>query len=187
MRTFVLILVAAAAFAQDAGWVRMWTEAQRARPAEIRSSARIAPDGEPGIPLVIRGRVFDEKGKAPLANVVVFAYQTDRTGVYNARGVDGWRLRGWARTDAQGWFTFRTIRPGSYPQGRTPAHVHFTIEGPGAPRQWTEDLRFAGDPFLSAREARTAGDPFGGVRPVTVRDGIQHVEIRLRVDPSSRF
>jgi protocatechuate 3,4-dioxygenase beta subunit len=42
--------------------------------------------------------------------VIVFAYQTDHTGVYNRRGADGWRLHGGARTDAEGRFELHTIR-----------------------------------------------------------------------------
>jgi len=172
--------------AQDAGWVADWERAQEGRPANLESVARIAPAEEPGTPLVIHGRVVDAEGE-PAPGVVVFAYHTDRTGVYHEPGRAGWRLRGWARTDARGTFELRTVRPGSYPGSRIPAHVHLTIEGPDLPRRWTEELRFADDPFVSEASRKEADDAFGSVRAVTVRDGVQHVDFAIRVEDHGTF
>lgn len=184
-----LLLCASAACAQDPEWVRTWEEAQKGRPRMIESVSRIAPAGEPGTALTVRGRVFRGDGTTPAPNVVVFAYQTDASGVYNTAGAAGWRLRGWARSGADGRFELHTIRPGSYPDGRVPAHVHVTIDGPGVPRQWTPELRFADDPFVSAREKEQsdAAGPFGGVRPVTKRGRAQLVEYNVRITGEGRF
>lgn len=113
--------------AQDVEYQRALERAQQARPANLSPTARIAPTSEPGDPLIIRGRVVTPGG-SPAANTVVFAYQTDKDGLYDRRenGPHSWRLRGWARTDASGQFTFETIRPGSYPNSNNPPHVHFT-------------------------------------------------------------
>lgn len=177
-----VICVAASAAAQDVEWVRMWEAAQRQRPTTFGSVARIAPANEPGTPLVVHGRILQSDGASPAAGVIVFAYQTDIAGVYNHRNAPGWRLRGWARTDAEGRFEFRTIRPASYPNGRIPAHIHLTIEGPSLPRRWTHELRFADDPFLSDREKREPG-----VVRVTTRGGVQHVEFQARITNDGRF
>lgn len=181
MKTSVaaIVLFASTALAQDREWVRDWESAQRQRPATIGSSVRIAPAGEPGTPMVVRGRVLQPDGK-PAPGVIVFAYQTDRTGVYNAAGRRGWRLQGWARTDARGRFELHTIRPGSYPGSRNPAHIHVTIEGPGLPRRWSEEIQFADDPLI-----RDKGRP--GVLPVTTRGGTQYVDYTIRIAESGRF
>lgn len=180
------LLAASCAQAQDADWLRMWEAAQRQRPRTISSTARIAPAKEPGTPLVIHGRVFQHDGKTPARDVIVFAYQTDNRGEYG----DGlWRLHGWVRSDAEGRFTFETIRPASYPSSRNPAHVHLTIEGPNLPRRWTSELQFLDDPFVSAaqkRESEAAG-VFGGVRPVTTRGGTQHMDFNIRISDEGRF
>ncbi len=113
-----------------------------------------------------------------LEGVIVFAYHTDRTGVYNRPGVRDWRLKGWAKTDEQGRFEFRAIRPGSYPGLRPPpAHIHVTIDGPGLPRRWTEEIEFADDPLLADK---------AHALPVTTRNGVQHVNYTIRVKETGK-
>lgn len=180
---FLAILLAFAAYAQvDQMWLRHWEDAQRGRPASIASVGRIAPMNERGTPLVVHGRVLQSDGVKPAAGVIVFAYQTDATGVYNVRGVSGYRLRGWAKSDAQGRFEFQTIRPASYPTGRNPAHIHITIEGPGLQRRWTKDVMFLDDPFVND-DPRAKAD----ARPVTTRGGVQHVDYTIRIADTGKF
>ncbi|HEX8255416.1 MAG TPA: hypothetical protein VF846_19910 [Thermoanaerobaculia bacterium] len=187
--SLLALLVALPAAAQDREWIRMWETAQRQRPRTVASIARIAPDKERGTPLIVHGRVYENDGKTPRAGVIVFAYQTDAAGVYHRRGERGWRLRGWARSDANGRFEFRTIRPAPYPNATEPAHIHFTIEAPKLQRRWTPDLQFAGDRLLTARDKRasSAAGPFGSIRAVTTRAGVQHVDFNIRVADEGRF
>ncbi len=123
-----------------------------AMPGKISSHARIAPLSELGDPLTLTGRVLDASGR-PRAGIIVYAYQTDRRGIYpavfpprsNASNFHG-RLRGWARSDAQGRYTFDTIRPGSY--GGNPEHIHLHVVEPGCASYIIDDLMFADDPNL---------------------------------------
>lgn len=183
-------MIAVCNSAQDPGFVRDWEASQRDRPDELTSTARIADKEEPGTPLLIHGRVYLPDGRTPAADAVVFAWQTDQRGVYNERRKDGWRVRGWARTDAEGRFEFHTIRPGQYPGGSTPAHVHFTVDGPDLPRRWTSALHFADDPLVRAnakKESEEAGR-FGSVRPVRVGPGgVEVVEINLEASDEGLF
>jgi protocatechuate 3,4-dioxygenase beta subunit len=131
----VVMLAPVRCFAQDVEYQRAVERAQQSRPANLSSTARIAPTSEPGDPLVIRGQMLNVDG-SPAANAVVFAYHTDRGGLYDKRenGPHSWRLRGWVRTDKDGRFTFETIRPGSYPNTNNPPHVHFTAFLPNGDR-----------------------------------------------------
>lgn len=132
------------AAAQDVEYIRAVERAQRARPATLSAAARIAPTSEPGDPLIIRGRLFNVDG-SPAANAVVFAYHTDKAGLYDKRenGPHSWRLRGWAKTDKDGSFTFETIRPGSYPNSNNPPHVHFTAFLPNGERYHAGELQMS--------------------------------------------
>jgi protocatechuate 3,4-dioxygenase beta subunit len=138
------ILTTATSFAQDVEYQRALERAQQSRPAQLASTARIAPTSEPGDPLVVRGQLLNVDG-SPAANAIVFAYHTDRAGLYDKRenGPHSWRLRGWARADNEGRFTFETIRPGSYPNSNNPPHVHFTAFLPNGERYHAGELQLS--------------------------------------------
>jgi protocatechuate 3,4-dioxygenase beta subunit len=127
-------------------------------PKELSTRARIAPRGEPGQPMVLTGRVFGGDGN-PRADVVVYAYQTDASGVYPApaKSLSRWadrhgRLRGWARSGADGTYTFDTIRPASYPDQRVPQHIHLHVIEPGCATYYIDEVIFTDDPFLTPEE-----------------------------------
>ena len=85
----------------------------------------------------IEGRVLDLTGN-PVAGATVEIWQCDASGIYrhprdergNRRRDAGFQGRGRAVTDTTGKYTFRTIKPVTYP-GRTP-HIHFKVERPGS-------------------------------------------------------
>lgn len=124
-------------------------------PAEIR----LAADDEPGTPLEVSGQLFAPDGVTPAPGVVLYVYQTDATGRYSASG-EVPRLRGWMRTDGEGRYRYRTIRPAAYPGRGFAAHVHTQAWGGGYEPQWNRDLLFADDPLLPDREREgiLAGD-----------------------------
>jgi protocatechuate 3,4-dioxygenase beta subunit len=175
----------------DPEWLLMWKEAQTHRPAELTSVGRLAPPSEPGTRLVVHGRVFDPDGRTPADGVVVFAYQTDRDGIYFGPGKPGdpWRLRAWAKTTPDGRFELRTIRPGPYPGRNSPAHIHLFVETRRFGRQWTPSLRFADDPLLSAedRAQSAAAGRFGGVCVVRLDGSIAHVDFVVKLKPIPDF
>lgn len=140
----------------ETAFARLHTEA-RFR-ALIRSFAHqshsvlVTPE-EPGQPLSVEGIVRDAHGE-PLEGALVYAFQTDASGVYShgGRGEENPRLFGYLRTDRAGRFGFRTIRPGAYPDTDEPVeqHIHFEVLVPGRePHRWR--LGFADDPFWSGR------------------------------------
>jgi protocatechuate 3,4-dioxygenase beta subunit len=139
------------------------------RPATLAPSARIAPKGEPGEPLVIKGVVTDAV-RRPVAGVIVYAYHTDARGRYpgsdeqrrTASGRHG-RLRGFARTDAEGRYAFETIRPASYPvPDAPPQHVHMHVVEPGRCHYYLDDLLFTDDPRLTPEARRRMDRGRGG-------------------------
>jgi protocatechuate 3,4-dioxygenase, beta subunit len=147
--------------------------------------ATLAGPGEPGKRMVVHGRVFDASGTKAVAGVTVHAYHTDAKGIYNLPLQGGPRLKATVKTDAQGRFELRTIRPGSYPLSRNPAHIHFELSGAGYPKQWTE-LRFADDPEVPKQEleaARRAGTFADIVTPSRDAKGTLQVTYNIRLKP----
>jgi protocatechuate 3,4-dioxygenase beta subunit len=187
----VLLSCSLPAIAQDLEFLRALEDAQRARPEQLAPSARIAPESEPGTPLVVHGRAFDTDGRTPLADAVVFAYHTDREGHYDRRGAPAhsWRLRGWAKTGADGRFEFRTIRPAPYPGRQISAHIHLTLYTADGAGYHAGGVEFEDDPWVAAaqREETRKDAIFGPVRAVRVEGSVQHVDVHLRVVPDERF
>lgn len=191
MKTRLLALVTALVTtgtlaAQDQQWVRTWENAQKLKPAAVTSTERIAPASEPGIPFTVRAVILDTNGK-PLPGVEVFAYQTDQHGIYNAPGAaDPWRLKGWALTDAQGRFEFRTIRPAAYPSNTVPGHIHLTFKTACCGRQVTE-VMFDDDPLVTpAMRQREGSDLLFG--KITKRaDGAQETSYTFRLKGRGDF
>jgi protocatechuate 3,4-dioxygenase beta subunit len=97
--------------------------------------------GIQGTPFSLSGRVLDASGGL-LKNAVVDLWHADSTGAYDSQG---FRLRGRVRTDAEGRYFFRTIKPKFY-SGR-PAHFHLKVYGDDI-AELTTQLFFKGDALL---------------------------------------
>lgn len=144
----------------------------------------MATDKEPGTRLIVSGQVFDPSGTKPVPGVKVYAYHTDATGVYNKPDAREPRLKATIVTDAEGRFELRTIRPGSYPGGGGPAHIHFELSGAGYGKQWPDEMQFADDPAVSPRmlaESKAKGKFASIVQPTRDARGVLHATINIRL------
>ena len=97
----------------------------------------------------VSGRLLDRNGR-PLSDWRVEIWQCDVNGRYRhpydrggAEPDPAFQGFGAMRTDDEGRYRFRTIRPVSYP-GRTP-HIHFAVKD-GGRRRFTTQMYVAGDP-----------------------------------------
>jgi protocatechuate 3,4-dioxygenase beta subunit len=154
-------------------------------------NARIVADNEPGEPLIISGTIYSPDGKQPLEGITLYVYQTDATGVYTTTGGDnrGTRIHGVMRTNAQGKYEFRTIKPGSYPNSRNPAHIHAYVSGPGYPEYWIDEYLFADDPFIRDEDKRKASGQgtFSPILSLTRgADGILRAVRDIRIERCTR-
>jgi protocatechuate 3,4-dioxygenase beta subunit len=160
-------------------------------PANVSSVGVIGGANEPGERIVVSGQVFAPDGTTPVGGVIVYAYQTDATGHYqNDPQTRVARLHGWAKTDAQGRYEFRTIRPAAYPSRDIAAHIHFHVWGAGYPLQWTPELMFAGDPLLKPDQIResTGLGKFANVQPlVSNSDGALHCTFNIRISAVTNY
>ena len=106
----------------------------------------------------LTGQVTDPECR-PLKGAVVEIWQACRTGRYahiadpNPAWLDpNFRYFGEFVTDANGMYSFKTIKPGPYPVGPSwirPAHVHFKISA-GLAGMLTTQMYFAGDLHLGS-------------------------------------
>lgn len=122
---------------------------------------------ESGHPIIVRGQVRAEDG-TPLVGAEFDVWQANSQGYYSNfnmhPSVQDWDLRGRFRTDAEGRYEFRTIKPPPYrhvgtPEivedffaslGRSqfrPAHIHIAINHPALRERYVTQLYFASDPY----------------------------------------
>ncbi|RDI24136.1 catechol 1,2-dioxygenase [Pseudacidovorax intermedius] len=120
----------------------------RANAPDCACGDSIARSGTPGVPLFVSGVVRDGQGR-PLADAMVDVWQASPVGLYENQDPtqENMNLRGRFRTDAEGRYHFRSVRPAGYPvpvdgpcgvllkaqrrHPNRPAHLHFMVSKPG--------------------------------------------------------
>ena len=158
--------------------------------AQLSWSAVIPPAGEPGERLVLTGRVLKTDGRTPAPGVIVYVHHTNAKGLYPRRGDEqGWGqrhgyLRAWVKSNDRGEYRFETIRPGTYPTGEFPAHIHFIIKEPDRREYWIDDVVFTDDPLVTDRHRSSS--PRGGngvVTPKRQEDGTWTAQRDIVLEP----
>ena len=141
-------------------------EAVGERPrAGMPASSDLAGPDEPGERLILTGVVFSAAEREPVADVVIYAHHTNADGLYtNGSGESEaarrhGRLRGWAKSGADGAYWFRTVKPAPYPAMTMPAHIHLMVGEPGRRPYYIDDVVFDGefgvtDRYRAAQELR---------------------------------
>ncbi|WP_422354131.1 intradiol ring-cleavage dioxygenase [Roseivirga pacifica] len=128
--------------------------------------------------MVVTGTVYQSNGKTPASGVIVYAYHTNRDGIYPTKGNEkGWArrhgyIRGWTKTGEDGRYTFYTFRPETYPSRSEPAHVHLTIKEPNKQEYWIDSILFEGDPLITEKVRKSKGSRCGsGIIELQQKDG----------------
>lgn len=117
-------------------------------------------NGEPlGERIIVAGHVLDEMGR-PQPNMLLEIWQANAAGRYlhiadqhDAPIDPNFNGGGRCVTDANGRYSFRTIKPGAYPWGNhengwRPNHIHFSLFGPTIQTRLVTQMYFPGDPLL---------------------------------------
>ena len=119
-------------------------------PGSPKRSLLIAGLAEPGVRLVVEGRLLGPDCRTPLSGYAIDVWQADAAGNYYDSAQTAYRLRGKVVSDSLGRYRFETVLPGRYGDaaGIRPAHLHAKILTPGGNSLLTTQLYFAGDPYL---------------------------------------
>ena len=105
--------------------------------------------------ITVEGKVLGDDGK-PIADAVVDIWQANAAGRYahetdpNPAPLDA-NFQGWAilKTDADGRYRFKTVRPGAYPAAKgwdRPPHIHFKVSRRGY-HEITTQMYFENEPL----------------------------------------
>jgi protocatechuate 3,4-dioxygenase beta subunit len=99
----------------------------------LRTNLRLANSN--GIPIVLKGNIFKEDGKTPIANALVEIWHCNENEVYDNYS-DDYNYRGGQKTKIDGKYEFKSILPVPYkadPKDETswrPAHIHMRVSVP---------------------------------------------------------
>ncbi|WP_116133313.1 protocatechuate 3,4-dioxygenase subunit beta [Tropicimonas sp. IMCC34043] len=119
-----------------------------------------AKTGDPvGERIIVHGRVLDENAR-PVPNTLVEIWQANAGGRYRHKKdtylapIDP-NFGGCGRTltDENGYYYFRTVKPGAYPwrnwvNSWRPAHIHVSIFGASFSQRLISQIYFEGDPLI---------------------------------------
>lgn len=110
--------------------------------------------------IIVHGRVLDENAR-PVPNTLVEIWQANAGGRYRHKKdtylapIDP-NFGGCGRTltDDDGYYYFRTVKPGAYPwrnwvNNWRPAHIHVSVFGSGFAQRLITQLYFEGDPLIA--------------------------------------
>jgi protocatechuate 3,4-dioxygenase beta subunit len=120
-----------------------------------------AKTGDPiGERIIVHGRVLDENAR-PVPNTLVEIWQANAGGRYRHKKdsylapIDP-NFGGCGRTltDDNGYYVFRTVKPGAYPwrnwvNNWRPAHIHFSVFGTAFAQRLITQMYFEGDPLIA--------------------------------------
>jgi protocatechuate 3,4-dioxygenase beta subunit len=169
---------------------RLATTVSAERLENVPWQTTIVSNNEPGEPMIISGIIYAPDGRTALEGINLFVYQTDATGRYSTSGGDNrnTRIHGLMRTNSEGRYEFRTIKPAPYPASRIAAHIHAYVSGPGYPEYWIDEYHFDDDQFVTGEMRSKAGEGnFSSILKLTRGgDGIWRGVRDIRIERCSR-
>jgi protocatechuate 3,4-dioxygenase beta subunit len=144
-------------------------------PKNISPSDTSAGWKQEGQKILLTGIVYQQDGKTPAPNVLLYYYHTNTEGKYlhkleekrsmvpNELGQTHGYIRGWVKTDTTGKYYIYTVRPGTYPTNDEPAHIHITVKEPNDIKEYyIDDFVFDDDKLLTSSKRQKMENRCGG-------------------------
>jgi protocatechuate 3,4-dioxygenase beta subunit len=106
-------------------------------------------EGLAGARITLKGKVYQSDCTTPLKDALVEIWQCNTQGEYD-NDSDDFNLRGSLSTNENGEYSFLTIIPGKYLNGRLyrPAHIHYRVTAQDH-RELISQIYFKGDPHIT--------------------------------------
>jgi protocatechuate 3,4-dioxygenase, beta subunit len=132
--------------------------AERVQPGDADLTRRSGGEAV-GQRIIVHGRVLDAHGR-PVPDTLLEVWQANAGGRYR-HPVDQWAAPldphfdglGRCATDADGRYSFTTVKPGAYPwknhhNAWRPAHIHFSLFGRAFTQRLVTQMYFPDDPLF---------------------------------------
>lgn len=127
-------------------------------------------DGVPGTVVTLQGKVYKSDCTTVLKDAKVEIWHCDTEGVYDNTSND-YRHRGTWLTNEDGEYSFKTILPGKYLNGRLyrPAHIHYRVTEANS-KELISQLYFFGDPHITEDPWASKKEAERRILPVILED-----------------
>jgi len=128
--------------------------------APIREN--LVSDDLKGNRILLKGKVYTDDCTTVLENALVEIWHCDTEGTYDNDSKDFHQRASWL-TSKKGEYSFKTILPGKYLNGRLyrPAHIHFRVTCDGH-QELISQVYFKGDPHITE-------DPWASAKKAELR------------------
>lgn len=132
-------------------------------------------DGLVGNKITIEGKVYSDDCKSTINEAMVEIWHCNTEGEYDNKS-KAFKHRARWQTNKTGKYSFNTIMPGKYLNGKLyrPAHIHFRITAPGH-QELISQIYFEGDPHIPDdpwASQKKAEHRILRVNPVDVKGGL---------------
>lgn len=133
-------------------------------------------EGAKGNVVSIKGNVYSDDCKTVLKDCLVEIWHADAAGNYDNDSPKFLHRAGWV-TDKKGAYSFKTIFPGKYLNGKLyrPAHIHFRVRCEGY-QELISQIYFQGDPHITEdpwASQKKAVQRILPIQPVDIKGGFE--------------
>lgn len=137
--------------------------------------------GLAGSHVEVKGRILGIDCITPIENALVEIWHCNTEGEYD-NDSDEFRHRGSQTTRKTGEYSFKTILPGKYLNGKLyrPAHIHFRITSPTT-SELVSQLYFIGDPHITKDPWASQEKAKDRIRPIVLEDTNGNLVVNLDI------
>ncbi len=138
--------------------------------ADAPTRSDLTFEGLEGVQVTLKGKVYKSDCVTPLQNALVEIWHCNTAGEYDNSSNKFLHRAKWF-TDKEGEYSFTTILPGKYLNGKLyrPAHIHYRVTAPNS-KELISQIYFEGDPHITKDPWATQKKAVHRVLPISLED-----------------